>query len=281
MVAILAEQELERFKELCTKVVQAYRIRMKLFSRREVLLFEIDRDYGKISNLQAFCSELSHILEQEKKLLGIVEGGEQQISNNIKYALSRFEAVNAAVGKLSVIRLPHNRMLSVREFNDFLLRMISFLRQMELDIEGIKTRMAVEENFVNEKTTILFMQYLKAWEEEAKANELMMAHLNSAFKSNVKMIEVLRDYWLAFGGVLTGVAGALSGFIGGNGIVGNDIISGRIIYIGVGLIIANVFWTLFSSGPFGSIDAEREGKVLRDLKKKAAFRNKLAFGMVR
>ncbi|MFH1181532.1 MAG: hypothetical protein V1702_01100 [Candidatus Woesearchaeota archaeon] len=271
MITIVPEAELNALNLLCSKVFQAYRIRMNLFSQRYKLLLEIDRNYNNIKNFPAFCGQLRIILEREKTVLDIIERREQEVGTNLQSALMQLEAASAKLkGRLS-IPLPYNRKLSIEELGDFLQRMISFLKQMEMDIDGIKARMVVEEHFIKEKTSVLFMQYLKAWEQEVKANENMMIHLDNIFKLNRKIIEILGGYRMAGEGLLVGAASGIYAAVG-KGSEGAIITSVVVMGLGAVMIAANALINMQAYSGEGRAELERQRGFLKDLERKMAFR---------
>jgi hypothetical protein len=83
-----ADKELAVLQPLCGKIVQAYRIRTRLFMQRYNLLRNLQNDYAKLASNPNFYNALNHILETEKKLLTIIEGSEKKVGNNLVFAIT-------------------------------------------------------------------------------------------------------------------------------------------------------------------------------------------------
>ncbi|MFH1181531.1 MAG: hypothetical protein V1702_01095 [Candidatus Woesearchaeota archaeon] len=260
----------------CRKVLQAYRIRMSLFQKRYILLSEIDREYGRIANKESLFIQLRNILDREKRVLSIIEKSQPEVGNNLGYALRQLEEARRISGAyLKNIPLPHNKALPVKEAEEFLLQMINGLRQMTVDIEGVKARMAAEEQFLTEKSenkSVLFMQYLKAWEAEVRANESMMAHINGILNANRSLVvDKMRVDWMSLMGVLSaGVAGIIAIRAVSTGSETAAMAAKIVMASGAVWIIASFLYNLSSLSKEVFLETRREEQLLKDLESKMA-----------
>jgi hypothetical protein len=286
-VVILSASEKTVLRELqytCTKIFQAYRLRMGLFKRRYSILSEIDKSemdkhYERIVHNDALLLQLRNILDKEKRVLSIIEKSQPEVGNNLGYALHQLEEAKRIRGAyLENIPLPHNRGLPVKEAEEFLLRMINSMQQMKSDLEGIKARMQAEEHFLNRNALnrrVVFSEYFLAWEAEIRANDIMMRHLNGVLNANRDIVvDKMRVDWMSLMGVLSaGLGGASAIMAVSAGSEGAGWAAKIMFALGAVWIIASFLYNMSSLSKEVFIDTRREDQLVRDIKEKLASRS--------
>lgn len=264
----VAAKEIDGFKYVCNKILQAYRIRMKLFMRRHELVMSIEKNFDNVANNPKFYTSLDNILKKEKKLLEIIEGDEKKVGNNLVYALKQLKKYDHELGgELNDIRLPHvKKKISGKNVSIFLRRMISLLNKMERDLKIIEKRIHLENVFIKERNAKHFDKFIKAWNEEMKAYEKMLKDLKLALNTSKKLIvsteSTLGDGVMNSGGV--GLVGSVAAGIGLKQVV-IGVLGGT---IGVSVVMVGFIFNLVEILDTGRQAVWREENLIAEFEKK-------------
>src|SRR3989338_5110194 len=147
------------------KIMQAYSIKLNYLLKRHELLLSIDHTFGNIPNNPNFYSSLRTYLGREKKLLDIVRGEDIELGNRIEYVLDMFKKTKGNTG------IEAYGVKDSWGYENFINGMIKFVKHAISDISNIEKRMQVEGYFLQRRDTQSFNAFLKAWEQEMKAND--------------------------------------------------------------------------------------------------------------
>ncbi|MCP3685623.1 MAG: hypothetical protein GY861_23480 [bacterium] len=280
-----AEKEVQGLWPVAEKIIQAYRIRIKLFIRKYDLLLQVDRSLGLNKNIEIiannpnFYSQLSNILEKEEKLLQIIEGDEKIVGNNINYALKQLKSHHGQMSeKISNIKLTDDRELSVGDLQNFLSHAITFLEHMEQDVERIRVRMGLERTFIRRmesdedhaKKEEDFNFFIRAWEQEVRNNEEMLKHFHNMRHSSQKIIHSVDIVQ----GVGEGEAAIVGGFMGGaaalaGGLaIGNPAVAIIGAVVGLSIVVFGIMASIDSTYKMGFRELEQERLLIRDFENK-------------
>jgi hypothetical protein len=265
-----AIKDVENLEYLSRKTLQAYSIRNTLFLRRYLLLASIERDYDKIGVNPQFYDRLNHCLEEEKKLLGILENSGNEIKNNIAFALMQFLEIERKMNRtIKDIPLPHNKALSAKEASKFLKQIIEFLTQVIQDIRGIRKRMFSEEIFLSRKTKESFKMFIEDWEKEAAANQKLDTKMEYILKIHRRLIDTMRFDWISFGGIAIALGAPINAAMWANGGDERNLYgAGAFLLAGAAVIVANFIAEMAGISRKSLVESQREMVLLKDLEKK-------------
>lgn len=249
--------EVESLILLCRKIIQAYRIRLRFLGRREILLKSINSKFENIKHSgevkvgkekvekdgtvkkstlmegeEAFYYTLDKTLKDEKKLLDIIRGEEQNVVVHIERIIITLNNYITKLGKTNIdgtIRGPvwenieGKRVVTsnVRGTKDlknitiysarirwFLKQMIKFIELFKEDFRKVERRIIQEEKFLekanrNEK---YFKYFIECWKEEVNSNKKLMKHFDKVIKKNPKVVNNLKPIDYKMIGAVGGVA---------------------------------------------------------------------------
>ena len=256
-------RKLEGFQSVCKKILQAYRIRLKLLIRRYRLLDSIGNDYHNTS--PDFYTQLKNILSREKRVLKIIEGEEKKVGNNLKYA--REQLLNAYMKSKVIHLLGAVKILDVKQF---LKRMIYFVHYMEKDIHKIEKRIEIEEKLADRMSEhyndqAQFNKFISAWNKELKANDKMMKHFKKALRESEKVIKEegsineAKIVGTLLAGKLTAVAGATAG---------GPVSAAVGVALGLVIIVVGFMKSFDSVSHEALLDVKKEKELIKEIEKR-------------
>ena len=292
------EKEKERLKRLgyiCSKILQAYRIRLACLGKRHEVLKEIEHKFENIELFkrtvtsgrnpnqitlkkgEAFYSVLDTNLKRERKILDIVRRsdaeGEEIIAQAIRELRQYLNRYNANIDDpKQEIALGGSRKLSLWSIKIFLEHMIQFLELMRKDVEKIEGRMAKEELFLirENRNPEYFDDFILAWYEEMKANEKLIEHYETVLRLNRGIIyegELRGGSRILVAGSVGSLTYALLSALERD--ISDTFIFGA---VGATLLLINLIWSMGGIKDKELIDVQKDKNLIKRLKKIKAIK---------
>jgi hypothetical protein len=193
------EKEVASLRFICKKTLQAYRIRLMCLKRRHNILESIEHNFSNISSKQKFYSQLETNLRREEKLLKIIKSDETGLESNLAYGISEIQRHTKRLNMKDSAKIssflkdsPFKDIeLTVGELKSFLINMVAFLKLTQKDLSKVESRMKLELEFLENKNSNNFKNFIGAWKSEVKANGKLLAHIKEVLRSNRKAIRVM------------------------------------------------------------------------------------------
>jgi hypothetical protein len=195
-----ARLQVAEFQRILNKTAQAYRIRLQLMEKRNLILNQIAKNKeGFTAQLQ---SNLLNVLNREKKVIEIILSEDELERRNIDIAISILKKIKKSPAILAALKdkgIEYSKLKIATEFG------FEILKTMSKRLKDIEKRIKFEEILISKPTQKNFEKFLDMWHKEIQKEEKLRNYIQFGFKEsgfNFKRLAMVESPVVAiFGGL--------------------------------------------------------------------------------
>ncbi|MFH2028218.1 MAG: hypothetical protein ABIJ08_03710 [Nanoarchaeota archaeon] len=186
------QQEIQDFIDLCTKITQAYRLRLALHSIRYKLLKSVNNKFESMG--RKVISQLIINLSRERKILEIIKRRDVFFQTNIQYALELLTQYQLKIkgSNRGRVYLDNKKFFKIADMHRFIGGLIQFIETIKKDLYDIEYRLRIQEDFCLKPIKKNFNKFILAWNEEQRINIAYVREYLKILRKNSKMLKVIR-----------------------------------------------------------------------------------------
>ncbi|MBI1935772.1 hypothetical protein HYS31_05010 [Candidatus Woesearchaeota archaeon] len=194
----MEKEEVDELIRILNKALQGYRLRSKILQKRYDIIRLI---FGKYRNspsekeffqsISAEASQLKRLLRHEKKILAIIQSGEDEEENILLMAIGQLKISLGSLGASSA-KLKKNLEsygLDINILSTYIEDAIAVLEKLNQDIKNIERRIAAEEHFFGNPGKKSFDNFAKEFNMEIIYNKRLFEDVAAFRKIEKKKVD--------------------------------------------------------------------------------------------
>lgn len=185
---VAIKKELDSVSIIANNIVNLYQKRLQAFELREKVINSVNYDFSKVTG--HFYVKLLRIFNIEKQILDAIESEEKDIGTLFTEMIRQLELNKDQLQQLIDKRWKgFFRRISVKHLEKFIVSSVKFLRIVEGDVENLKYRISLEEQFLQARNRESFTTFIGAWEAEKRAIQESKKHFDVLLDENRKVFK--------------------------------------------------------------------------------------------